>query len=214
MSGRRSRSPTPVPILRNSSEKERSSTSRRLVEHAPNQPYLVAPGKPTVQKLPDFKMTSSKILNDLLSKSPMLARAHRTLADRGLLHHQPRRQDRGGDGGGGSQPSAATPGAANACPIRAMARPRRRRWPPCRRCRSRSSAGSTARPCRPRCRPAPPATRWIARCWTSRPRPAAGASGTCSDVPPPRPASPPIRSRWPRPRRWRRRPPRPRTGRC
>lgn len=34
--------------------------ARRLVEHAPNQPYLVAPGKLTVQKSPDFKMTSSK----------------------------------------------------------------------------------------------------------------------------------------------------------
>jgi L-Ala-D/L-Glu epimerase len=33
---------------------------RRLVEHVPNQPYLVAPGKLAVQKLPDFKMTSSK----------------------------------------------------------------------------------------------------------------------------------------------------------
>jgi hypothetical protein len=32
------------------------------VERAPNQPYLVAPGKLAVQKLPDFKMTSSKIL--------------------------------------------------------------------------------------------------------------------------------------------------------
>src|ERR1700721_1632343 len=31
-----------------------------LVGHAPTQPYLVAPGKHTVQKLPDFKMTSSK----------------------------------------------------------------------------------------------------------------------------------------------------------
>jgi L-alanine-DL-glutamate epimerase-like enolase superfamily enzyme len=31
-----------------------------LVEHIPNQPYLVAPGKPAVQKLPDIKMTSSK----------------------------------------------------------------------------------------------------------------------------------------------------------
>src|SRR5450755_4878361 len=31
-----------------------------LVEHAPNQPYLVASSKHTVQKLPDFKMTSSK----------------------------------------------------------------------------------------------------------------------------------------------------------
>ena len=69
---------------------------RRLVEHAPNQPYLVAPGKPTVQKLPDFKMTSSQ--------PSMLVGPNRTLADRRLLHHQPRRQDRGGDGGGGGQP--------------------------------------------------------------------------------------------------------------
>ena len=44
---------------------ESSNTRRRLVEGVPNQPYLVAPGKPAVQKLPDFKMTSSK--------SPMLA---------------------------------------------------------------------------------------------------------------------------------------------
>src|SRR4030088_2689271 len=34
--------------------------ARRLVEHVPTQPYLVAPGKLTVQKLPDFKMTSTK----------------------------------------------------------------------------------------------------------------------------------------------------------
>jgi hypothetical protein len=33
-----------------------------LVEHAPNQPYLVAPGKLTVQKLSDFEMTSSHTL--------------------------------------------------------------------------------------------------------------------------------------------------------
>src|SRR5260370_39540622 len=33
---------------------------RLLVERAPNQPYLVAPGKPPVQKLPDIKMTSSQ----------------------------------------------------------------------------------------------------------------------------------------------------------
>src|SRR6478752_1169403 len=37
-----------------------SSRTHCLVEHAPNQPYLVAPGKHTVQKLPDFKMTSSQ----------------------------------------------------------------------------------------------------------------------------------------------------------
>ncbi len=51
--------PTPVPILRYSSM-GKIQQPRRLVEHAPNQPYLVAPGKLTVQKLPDFKMTSSK----------------------------------------------------------------------------------------------------------------------------------------------------------
>ena len=38
-------------------------------------------------------------------------------------------------------------------------------------------------------------------------------SGTCSDAPPPKPASPPTRSRSARPRPWRRRPPKPRTGR-
>ena len=31
------------------------------------------------------------------------------------------------------------------------------------------SRGLDRRPCRPPCRPAPPATRWIARYWTSRP---------------------------------------------
>src|SRR6185437_12016407 len=31
-----------------------------LVEHTPYQPYLVAPSKHPVQKLPDFKMTSSE----------------------------------------------------------------------------------------------------------------------------------------------------------
>ena len=36
---------------------------RCLVERTPNQPYLVAPGKHTVQKLPDIKMTSSHTLN-------------------------------------------------------------------------------------------------------------------------------------------------------
>jgi L-alanine-DL-glutamate epimerase-like enolase superfamily enzyme len=40
-------------------EKE-EPTRRRLVEPAPNQPYLVAPGKLAVQKLPDFKMTSTQ----------------------------------------------------------------------------------------------------------------------------------------------------------
>jgi len=39
---------------------EWSDPTRRLVEHVPYQPYLVAPGKPAVQKLPDFQMTSSK----------------------------------------------------------------------------------------------------------------------------------------------------------
>jgi len=38
-------------------------------------------------------------------------------------------------------------------------------------------------------------------------------SGTCSDAPPPQPASPPTRSRWRRLRPWRRRPLKPRTGR-
>jgi hypothetical protein len=43
---------------------ERKDPTRRhcLVEPSPNQPYLVAPGKLTVQKLPDFKTTSSQIL--------------------------------------------------------------------------------------------------------------------------------------------------------
>ena len=39
----------------------------KLVEQVPNQPYLVAPGKRGVSKLPDIKMSSSK--------SPMLAAA-------------------------------------------------------------------------------------------------------------------------------------------
>src|SRR5207237_2558986 len=30
------------------------------VNYVPNRPYLVAPSNPTVQKLPDFKMTSSE----------------------------------------------------------------------------------------------------------------------------------------------------------
>jgi hypothetical protein len=54
--------PTPVPIRLNSWKGKDPGSSRRLVEHAPNQPYLVAPGKPAVQELPDFKMTSSKTL--------------------------------------------------------------------------------------------------------------------------------------------------------
>jgi hypothetical protein len=36
--------------------------SHRLVEHAPYQPYLVAPGKLTVHKLSDFEMISSGTL--------------------------------------------------------------------------------------------------------------------------------------------------------
>jgi L-alanine-DL-glutamate epimerase-like enolase superfamily enzyme len=43
-------------------EEEYPTRRHCLVEHAPNQPYLAAPGKPGVQKLPDFKMTSSKSL--------------------------------------------------------------------------------------------------------------------------------------------------------
>src|SRR5260221_6450432 len=41
-------------------EKQDATRRHCLVEHAPNQPYLVAPGKLAVQKLPDFKMTSSQ----------------------------------------------------------------------------------------------------------------------------------------------------------
>src|SRR6202035_5527487 len=57
--------PTPVPGLLFMKGKfqhaaQMSSRTHCLVEHVPNQPYLVAPGKHTVQKLPDFKMTSSK----------------------------------------------------------------------------------------------------------------------------------------------------------
>ena len=37
-------------------------------------------------------------------------------------------------------------------------------------CGSGFARASTGNRCRPRCPPAPPATRWIARCWTSRPR--------------------------------------------
>ena len=32
-----------------------------MIEDVPNQPYLDAPGNPSVQKLPDIKMTSSKL---------------------------------------------------------------------------------------------------------------------------------------------------------
>ncbi len=59
MSGRRSR----CQHLRRFSaihRRERSSTPPCLVEYVPYQPYLVAPGKLTVQKSPDFEMTSSQ----------------------------------------------------------------------------------------------------------------------------------------------------------
>jgi hypothetical protein len=54
--------PTPGSNLRNSWNWVHPTLKPLLVERAPNQPYLVAPGKLAVQKLPDFKMTSSKIL--------------------------------------------------------------------------------------------------------------------------------------------------------
>ena len=187
MSGRRSRGRTPAPLFRTSSRRKCPTRRRCLVEHTPNQPYLVAPGKHTVQKLPDFKMTSSQ--------PSTLVGANRTLADRRLLHHQPRRQDRSRDGRGRSQP-------------RRPHRTRRMRalsalWrdPGSDAGRPGGDAGTAAARARPAgpagrdARRAPPATRWIARCWTSRPRPAASASGTCSDAPRRRPASPPIRSR-------------------
>src|ERR1700679_3495435 len=68
MSGRRSRCQLPCQLVyrvharheRKSSSRPISCRFRHLVEHAPNQPYLVASSKHTVQKLPDFKMTSSK----------------------------------------------------------------------------------------------------------------------------------------------------------
>ena len=109
---------------------------------------------------------------------------------------------------------AASPGAANACPTRAMARPRKPPWPPCNRCRNRCGGGWTGRPCKPQCRQALPATRWIVRCWTSKPRAPASAPGSCSDARPRGPVPRPTPSRWDRRRRWRQRPPRPRTGRC
>src|ERR1700731_463352 len=54
--------PTPEPILDDSCKSKHPIHRHSLVEHAPNQPYLVAPGKPAVQELPDFKMTSSETL--------------------------------------------------------------------------------------------------------------------------------------------------------
>jgi hypothetical protein len=54
--------PTPGSNLRDSWNREHPTLKPLLVEHVPNQPYLVAPGKLAVQKLPDFKTTSSKIL--------------------------------------------------------------------------------------------------------------------------------------------------------
>jgi len=57
--------PTPVSILRCSSRGKSNNAATYLVEYNPdrpysNQSYLVTPGKHTVQKLPDIKMTSSK----------------------------------------------------------------------------------------------------------------------------------------------------------
>src|SRR5882757_6412004 len=57
--------PTQVSIRRCSSRRKIGQQSRTLAEYTPdrpysNQPYLVAPGKHTVQKLPDIKTTSIK----------------------------------------------------------------------------------------------------------------------------------------------------------
>jgi hypothetical protein len=46
--------PTPVPILRYSWKGKIQPRRHRLVEHAPNQPYLVAPGKPDGSKIARF----------------------------------------------------------------------------------------------------------------------------------------------------------------
>jgi L-Ala-D/L-Glu epimerase / N-acetyl-D-glutamate racemase len=43
----------------------------RLVEHSPNQPYLVAPGKLAVMKLPDSKMTSTPQLHCRIERWPI-----------------------------------------------------------------------------------------------------------------------------------------------
>ena len=176
------------------------------VEMLANQPYLVAPGKHTVQKLPDIKMTSSQSvkLNVRIERWPIagaftISRGAKTEAVTVVAEVSPGRPYRARrmralsalwrDAGGDAGDAEADAGAA-------------------------ARGVSTGRPCRPRCPQAPPATRWIARCSTSRPRAAGGGSGTCSDVRPHGPAPPPTPSRWERRRRWRRRPPRRRIGRC
>jgi hypothetical protein len=44
----------PAPILRYSSKGTIQPCRHRLVEHAPNQPYLVAPGKPGGSEIARF----------------------------------------------------------------------------------------------------------------------------------------------------------------
>ena len=76
--------------------------------------------------------------------------SHRTLADCRLLRHQPRRQDRGPGRGRrtGRSQDANSAAAANACPMRAMARASKASPPPSRRCGRNSPPVSTAWPCR------------------------------------------------------------------
>ncbi len=139
-------------------------TRRRpcLVEHAPNQPYLVAPGKHTVQKLPDFKMTSSKFpkLDARIERWPIagsftISRGAKTEAVTVVAE-----VSRGGHTGRGEcvpYPRYGETPEATLAALKAMQEPLRAR------ARPTGPAGRDARR-------APPATRWIARCWTSRPR--------------------------------------------
>ncbi len=173
MSGRRSRcqlrclvhaihegksSSTPPHVLSNTL----SCRTHCLVEHAPNQPYLVAPSKHTVQKLPDFKMTSSQfpMLVARIERWPIagsftISRGAKTEAVTVVAE-----VSRGGHIGRGEcvpYPRYGETPEATLAALKSMQEPVAQGW--------------TGRPCRRRCLPAPPATRWIARCWTSRPRP-------------------------------------------
>jgi hypothetical protein len=62
MSDRHSKCRLLLPIVAIDGKGKFQWLRHRLVERARNQPYLVAPGKLTVQKLSDFEMTSSHTL--------------------------------------------------------------------------------------------------------------------------------------------------------